>query len=194
MRWFRYLALGVFFLDLPVPIYWFVLHPFHAFWKGRIRAAFWTAGLGAWAIGGIFVGGFWRKLTAPGAPTIPTVCAGILLISADVILLRRAGRELGHRTLVGHSELTGKPEMISNGLYAYVRHPRYAGMIAAVVGACLLAGTRFAAITSGVWLALVMISILLEEREMRRRFGQAYADYCRRVPRFLPRRSTARRV
>jgi protein-S-isoprenylcysteine O-methyltransferase Ste14 len=67
-------------------------------------------------------------------------------------------------------------------------------MIAAVVGACLLAGTRFAAITSGVWLALVMISILLEEREMRRRFGQAYADYCRRVPRFLPRRSLARRV
>ncbi len=194
MRFFRYLAVAVFFLDLPVPIYWFVLHPFHGFWGRHVRAAFWTAGLGAWALGGIFVGVFWRRFLSRGAPALPVIVAGILLIFADVILLHRAGRELGHKALVGHSELTGKPEMISNGLYAHIRHPRYVGMIAAVAGACLLAGTRFAAITGAVWFALVMASIRLEEQEMRRRFGQAYEDYCRRVPRFLPLRSSAPRA
>jgi protein-S-isoprenylcysteine O-methyltransferase Ste14 len=67
-------------------------------------------------------------------------------------------------------------------------------MIAAVAGACLLAETRFAWITGAAWLAPVMVSISMEEREMRSRFGAAYEDYCRRVPRFLPLRARARRA
>ena len=33
---------------------------------------------------------------------------------------------------------------------------------------------------------LMLIAILFEEREMRERFGDEYAAYCRSVPRFLP--------
>jgi len=35
----------------------------------------------------------------------------------------------------------------------------------------------------GIWLI-----VILEEKELRERFGPAYDDYCRRVPRFIPRR------
>jgi protein-S-isoprenylcysteine O-methyltransferase Ste14 len=38
----------------------------------------------------------------------------------------------------------------------------------------------------GVWLIAV-----LEERELRERFGAEYDAYCRRVPRFLPRLRSA---
>lgn len=32
--------------------------------------------------------------------------------------------------------------------------------------------------------------VVLEERELRDRFGEQYVEYCRRVPRFFPRRQT----
>jgi protein-S-isoprenylcysteine O-methyltransferase Ste14 len=182
----RYIALVVFFLDLPVPVYWLILHPLADFWRQRVRAAFWIAGLGAWTFGGIFVVFARNRLIAPGAPSVAMIVAGFLLIGADVLLLMRADRDLGHSKLVGHAELTGKVELSLRGMYSHVRHPRYTGMIAAVMGACVLAGSLWAWECFAVWFALVMISILLEEREMRRRFGEVYEEYCRRVPRFLP--------
>jgi len=186
MRAFRYFALLVFFLDLPVPLYWFAIHPFGRFWRGRIRAAFWVAGLGAWTFGGIFVALFWRRLIGGGAPSIFEALPGMALIATDLFVLRRVTRELGQMTLIGHSELTGKAELKTDGIYARVRHPRYTAMIAALAGACVLAGTRFAWLTGIVWLALVLTSIFLEERELEQRFGASYAEYARRVPRFVP--------
>jgi protein-S-isoprenylcysteine O-methyltransferase Ste14 len=194
MRLFRYLALLVLFLDLPVPVYWFILHPLNGFWRRHVRAAFWTATLGAWVLGGVFIGLFHGELIRAGGPSFPMALAGLVLIASDVILLRLASRDLGNMKLVGHAELTGAMDMITDGLYAHVRHPRYAGMIAAVAGACVLAETRFAWITGAAWLALVMASISMEEREMRNRFGAVYEEYCRRVPRFLPMRMRARRA
>ncbi len=186
MRFFRYLALAVFFLDLPVPLYWFILHPFAKFWRTRVRAAFYIAGLGAWTAGGIFVFYFRGKLLAPDSPSLPLALLGAALILANGVLLYRATKDLGHMKLVGHAELTGKTDLVTKGLYRHIRNPRYAGMIAAVAGACILAGSRWALAVSGIWLLLVFAVILFEEREMRVRFGSVYRDYCRAVPRFLP--------
>jgi len=88
---------------------------------------------------------------------------------------------------VGHGELSGKSELTTTSLYKYVRHPRYTGMISAVTGACILAQSKFAWMVSAIWCALVLVSIHLEEREMRRRFGAAYENYFRATPRFFPR-------
>jgi protein-S-isoprenylcysteine O-methyltransferase Ste14 len=187
VRFFRYLALIVFFMDLPVPLYWFILHPFTKFWSTRIRAAFYIAGLGAWTAGGIFVFLFRNRLLAADTPSIPFALLGIALIAVNGFLLYRAGKDLGHMKLVGHAELTGKTDLVTEGIYRHIRHPRYAGMISAIAGASILAGSRWALAVSAIWLLLVFAVILLEEREMRVRFGPAYRDYCRAVPRFLPR-------
>jgi len=50
----------------------------------------------------------------------------------------------------------------------------------------VLAGTRLMWAVAGVWLVLTLIAISFEERELRARFGAAYEEYCRRVPRFFP--------
>jgi protein-S-isoprenylcysteine O-methyltransferase Ste14 len=187
VRFFRYLALIIFYLDLPVPIYWFILHPFTNFWQRNIRAAFWFAGLFAWTAGAVFVTIFRDQLLGEIIPLPLVAFAALPLIAADFILLSYSGKYLGPKKLVGHSELSGKSELTTIGLYKYVRHPRYTGMIAAILGACMIAQTKFAWIVGAIWFACVLLSIFLEEREMRQRFGTAYEDYSRATPRFLPR-------
>lgn len=43
------------------------------------------------------------------------------------------------------------------------------------------------AVWRGVFFAYTLIGTELEERKLLRQFGQDYADYRRRVPRFFPR-------
>jgi protein-S-isoprenylcysteine O-methyltransferase Ste14 len=184
---FRYIALIIFFLDLPVPIYWFILHPFTNFWKRNIRAAFLFAGLSSWTAGAIFVITFRHRLLGENIPLPLAAFAALPLIAADFILLFYSGKFLGGKKLVGHAELSGKSELTVTGLYKYVRHPRYTGMIFGIIGACMIAQTKFAAIVGVIWFACMLLSILFEEREMRRRFGPIYEEYSRVTPRFLSR-------
>jgi protein-S-isoprenylcysteine O-methyltransferase Ste14 len=182
-----YVVLIIFFLDLPVPIYWFIIHPFTNFWRRNIRTAFWFAGLFAWIAGAAFVTIFRNQLLGESISS-PLVAFGALpLIAADFILLFYSGKFLGAKKLVGHAELSGKSELTTTGLYKYVRHPRYTGMIFGILGACMFAQTKFAWIVGAIWLACILTSILFEEREMRRRFGVAYEEYSLATPRFLPR-------
>lgn len=186
MRIFRSLALIIFYLDLPIPIYWFILHPFTNFWRRNIRAAFWFAGLFAWIVCAIFITIFRHQLVGKSTPSLFAALAGSLLIATDFILLFYSGKYLGAKKLVGHAELSGKSELTTSGLYKYVRHPRYTGMILAILGACILTNTKFVWLVASVWLACVLLSIFLEEREMQRRFGAAYKSYSENTPRFFP--------
>jgi len=186
MRFLHVVAGFVLFFELPIPIYWLILHPFNSFWRSRIRAAFWFAGLTAWTCGGVALWFFRHSLLAASRPSWFAIAAGFSLIAVEGYLFVRVERELGSRRLVGHAELTGTGEMFSRGLYARVRHPRYAGMFSALLGAALLAGTLLLWIVLGLWWPFALIVIRLEELELAARFGPTYEEYRKRVPAFLP--------
>jgi protein-S-isoprenylcysteine O-methyltransferase Ste14 len=186
MRFLHAVAGFVLFFELPIPIYWLILHPFNKFWRSRVRAAFWCAGLTAWTCGGVALWIFRHSLLAPSRPSWFAIAAGFALIAIEGYLFVRVERELGSRRLVGHAELTGTGEMFSGGLYAHVRHPRYAGMFSAVLGAALLAGAPLLWIVLVIWLPFALIVIRLEEMELAARFGPSYEAYRKRVPAFLP--------
>ena len=186
MRFLHAVAGFVLFFELPIPIYWLILHPFNSFWRSRVRAAFWFAGLTAWTTGGALLWSLRHSLLTLTLPRTFAIAAGFALIGVEVYLFVRVERELGSRRLVGHAELTGTGEMFFGGLYAHVRHPRYTGMFCAVVGAALIAGTPRLWAVLAVWWVFALLVIRLEERELAARFGAAYAAYRRRVPAFLP--------
>ena len=80
-----------------------------------------------------------------------------------------------------------KTQLIVSGPYAYVRHPIYALSSTLMLASLLI-------IPSPAMLAAGLIHLLLLQWEARREekyllvhHGQAYADYCRAVGRFLPR-------
>jgi protein-S-isoprenylcysteine O-methyltransferase Ste14 len=186
MRFLHAVAGFVLLFELPIPIYWLILHPFNSFWRTRVRAAFWFAPLTAWMSGGVLLWHFRRALLAATRPSFFAITAGIALIAVEAYLFVRVERELGTRRLIGHAELTGTGQMFSAGLYSYVRHPRYAGMFSAVAGAAFLAGTPTLWIVLGLWLPFALAVIRMEEKELSERFGPAYNEYRKRVPAFIP--------
>src|SRR5580704_18632362 len=105
MRFLHGVAGFVLFFELPIPIYWLIVHPFHSFWRTRVRAAFWFAGLTAWICGGVGLWAFRHTLLAPNAPSWYLAVAGFFLIAVEAYLFARVERELGGKRLVGHAEL-----------------------------------------------------------------------------------------
>lgn len=188
---FTWIAAAIFFLQLPNPLFWLVVHPQVRFWRNHVRAAYVTALIVAWGLVTAFLVAFHAVIFRKEAPGKLQVGAGLILIALDLWLFARVRRDLGTSRLIGKPELAGGGEVALSGIYSRIRHPRYTGMMASVMGACLLAATPVMWAIFAVWLVLVFTVIGLEERELRVRFGEPYAEYCRRVPRFIPRRDMA---
>jgi len=170
---------------------WYIIHPFVRFWRRLgtvasfciIYAVLISACLLLWEFRGALLGtdlGFQPLLLLSA---IPAAAAG-----AVIAKLRR--KHLNQRILVGVPEVsTGdKGRLLSEGIYARTRNPRYLEFLAFI-----FAYVAFANYT-GTWLLYALtfpaihLVVLLEERELRERFGAEYEHYCRRVPRYLPRR------
>jgi len=181
--WFAAIVL---FLQLPIPLYWFVVHPQVKFWRRHPRAVYFVGLSSSWLPVTIALVAFHQKLFRSAWPSAGALAVGFALIIFECWVFWRVHRDLGTSRLVGKTELAGAGEMQRSGIYARIRHPRYAASFLAIVGACLLAGTRAMWMVAAGWLALMIVAISFEEREMRARFGAGYADYCSRTPRFVP--------
>lgn len=186
MKLLDWLAVFVLWLQLPIPLFWLVVHPLVGFWRTRQRAAYIVALLAAWSVITAYLVMFREELFASERVPWPSAAAGFALLVLDGYLFYRVKHDLGGMRLVGKPELTGGGELATEGVYARMRHPRYTGMMLAVAGASLLAGTIWLWVTAAAWWFIVLLAVHLEERELRRRFGTAYEAYSRRVPRFLP--------
>lgn len=86
---------------------------------------------------------------------------------------------MGAQLFAGH-------RLITSGPYALVRHPMYLGIFLTGLGGILLYRTW-----TLVFITLTGMGLVLrarrEEQVLAAEFGQAWQDYCRRVPPFIPR-------
>ncbi len=80
-----------------------------------------------------------------------------------------------------------KDELVTGGIYKYMRHPQYTGIILVTLGMLIHWPTL---ITLLMWPVLILAYYGLakrEEKEMKRKFGEVYQKYKNKVPMFLPR-------
>ena len=173
-------------MHLPIPLYWFVVHPNVEFWRRHEKSSYWVGLMLSWVPVTLLLLAYRAALFRRDWPPPWRISAGLFLIFLDGWIFGRVRRDLGAARLVGKTELSGGGEIVSTGIYSRIRHPRYLGSFAAILGACLIAGTRALWVVVIAWAALTRIAIAFEERELRARFGKPYDDYCRRVPRFIP--------
>jgi protein-S-isoprenylcysteine O-methyltransferase Ste14 len=180
------IAAIILFLQLPIPLYWFVMHPGVHFWREHRKAGYITGLLSSWLPVTVLLVVFHGRLFRATRPSSWEIGAGLSLLLVEMWIFRLVKKDLGMERLIGQTELSGSGEIVHSGIYSRIRHPRYIGSFLAILGACFLAGTRAMWIVAMIWLVLTWIAILLEERELHNRFGASYAEYCRRVPRFMP--------
>lgn len=171
-------------------LYWFMIHPFIRFWRRlgprisytvicSILALFMTA---------LFL--MCDRLLATEWPFMPWLAMpGGVFLAIAAWLKVRLGRELPVRVLIGIPELANEQpgKLLTSGLFARVRHPRYVQMTVALAGFALIANYPAAYGALLLWVAGIPAVAAMEERELRERFGEAYREYCRDVPRFIPR-------
>lgn len=179
---------------LPFAVaYWVLIHPLARFWRQRGPAVAYTVvtvlclGL-AWLI---FP--YHRSLLAVRWPfSWGLVALGAVLYGAAILVEFKCRRQLKLRTLVGVPELRSEPgKLLTGGIYRRLRHPRYLAIILGVAAwACFLNYPAIWALAIATVPGLYLV-ILLEERELRDRFGGEYEEYMRAVPnRLIPRRSS----
>ncbi len=83
-------------------------------------------------------------------------------------------------------ELKRDHELIVTGPYAHVRHPIYTGLLLAFVGSALAVGEWRGVLAVAIVAASFWRKLKLEERLMRREFGETYGRYAARVPALIP--------
>jgi protein-S-isoprenylcysteine O-methyltransferase Ste14 len=80
--------------------------------------------------------------------------------------------------------------LVVRGPYRYVRNPMISGVIFIQFAEALVLLSKPHAMWALTFLAANFIYIpLLEEPQLKSRFGDEYAEYCRHVPRLIPRLS-----
>jgi protein-S-isoprenylcysteine O-methyltransferase Ste14 len=73
-------------------------------------------------------------------------------------------------------------ELVSTGPYLYVRHPIYTGIISAMIGTAMIAGSPLAAIGIPIVVISFAIKLLQEEVLLRAMLGWKYDTFCYLVP------------
>jgi protein-S-isoprenylcysteine O-methyltransferase Ste14 len=80
-----------------------------------------------------------------------------------------------------------KGELVTTGIYGYVRHPQYLGIMLLTLGMNIQWLTILSLL---LWPFLVILYYRLakeEAKEMEERFGEEYRKYKQKVPMFIPR-------
>ncbi|GAB4373609.1 MAG: phosphatidylethanolamine N-methyltransferase family protein [Acidobacteriota bacterium] len=136
-----------------------------------------------------FVAGFWllgRRLAPIPLPAKPRLVLATLLLLAGLALRFWAMAALG-RLFTFNVAIRDRHELVSRGPYRWLRHPSYTGALMAFLALGLGLGDALALAALFVpVLAGMLYRIRVEERVLRKEFGEAWDAYAARRWRLVP--------
>lgn len=139
---------------------------------------FWTIAFPYW----LLPPGARPDLSGAGLLGLPLIAAGIALYIACAFW----GFAMRGRGTPGPWDPPKK--LVVEGPYRVVRNPMYWSVFLVVLGESVLFHSLALLELSVAFLAATFLFVLFyEEPALRRKFGAEYEEYCRRVPRWLPR-------
>lgn len=170
---------------------WFIIHPFIGLWR-RVGpfVAYPVAFSAALAVGYGIVQVQHSVLSVEFGAHGALLAAGAIIFAISQGLNFWVRRSLTLPTLFGLPELKGQQDaasLITTGAFALVRHPRYSALMLGLLGAALFTNYLAVYVMATAMLPMINMLAIIEERELRTRFGDAYQSYAKRTPRFFPR-------
>jgi protein-S-isoprenylcysteine O-methyltransferase Ste14 len=129
---------------------------------------------------GVFVGPNTPALRAPEALRV----AGQFIQAIGVALIVISAIELGRR-LTAHPTPNGRGSLRRSGLYRFVRHPMYTGVMAMAIGSSLTNSSVVRGASTGMLVLLFAIKARFEELSLVAHFTE-YSSYASTTGRFLP--------
>lgn len=188
-RWF--IAVMMIVWVPPAVAAWYLIHPFARFWRRMgtvgsfcvIYSILISAAVLLWHFSPVLVG---RDLGFQPVLLVLAVPAAV----AGAVIAKRRRKHLSERILVGVPEVsrTDKGRLLCEGIYARTRNPRYLEFVVFCFAYVAFANYSGAWVLYALTFPALHLVVLLEERELRERFGAEYEEYCRRVPRYIPSR------
>ena len=176
----------------PGLLFWFLIHTWARSWRKLGPARTYLIVLPLIVAFGSWLFRIRRQLLGAdlGTSWILIVIA-LVLYGVMTRLELQYWKQLNVATLVGVTELSPaeqqKGKLLQDGIYRMVRHPRYLSAGIGIVGNALVINYVGMYLLT-LWLfPLGYLILLLEERELVDRFGEAYRAYQREVPQLIPR-------
>ena len=171
-------------------MYWFSVHPFVAFWRrvgARMTVAIHVALIALLATPVFLLRNSVLAVDYGTNPVLMAIAAGLFCIA--MALRMRVHRVFGNGLLMGLPELSPERyghQLVTTGIYAWIRHPRYVQMVLLTLVCALFSNYLAAHVLVAISVLWVALLVPVEEKELRARFGDHYLAYAGRVPRFLP--------
>ena len=186
-----YIALVAVVCVPPGIFLWFLIHPFASFWRRLGAVATYLVVIPIlMSIGAVIY--HFRKplLRIHFEVSFSLVVIGVFFLAMGVYLGILRMRHLTISMLIGIPEISkeGQPgKLLTEGIYRRVRNPRYLEIGFGLAGIALAVNYLAVYILFLLYIPIIYLVVILEEHELRKRFGSGYDSYCKEVPRFIPR-------
>ncbi len=110
---------------------------------------------------------------------------GLALSIWSIVYMRHKG-DGNPMDAFGHEVAPRTKHLMTDGPYRLSRNPMLTGSFVYNVAACVWLWTWQSAVVFVVFVAIMLVQVMTEEKRLRRDFGEEYDAYCRRTGRFLP--------
>ncbi len=140
----------------------------------------------------LFIGILVQALFLPNQKMLETSpnlsYVGYMLATLGVVLTSRSLKEISFSSFLGLSGKKNEPteHLVIRGIYSKIRHPLYLGLILIFLGYFLVSGTVGALIHLSCLIGYLPFGICIEEKNLLKKYGEAYADYQKTVPAIFP--------
>ncbi len=187
----RYIVALIAVMSYPPAVgWWYLTHPFVDFWRRVGRPVFYTVvTIGSFIImGAIYL--VREPLLAVEFGTNRALWPLVIIFYGISLYIEiRCRKHLKPKILIGVPELAPDGRggrLITEGIYGRIRHPRYVAVWLGTLAFAFFTNYLAVYIIAVATAPALYLVVVLEERELRDRFGEDYVRYCERVPRFFP--------